>query len=400
MIEYLQKVRDESYLYPVDIFAHSAEKIGGFKMETIYWFLSAILIVVLLLVVSYIWTKENLPKMAENDQWFTTVKKGRIKAVKMSGKIVGYYGNLSDDGLYVDKYTGEIKVGNDPELGKSSLWKEFGAIWLDFGGTVYSYPFEKMDMVNGKIERITPTASSIFLKNRFIVIVDDAETSEMIPITLVAQLIVKTTHAGRALNYDNWISVIESQVKSACRDYIAGLGLREVTKEKLESGGKLFATVKSLNGGSVGNPSLDAQIGQEIVGFSVIDLSISDESVKKAVQSKEIADEEIKGKEAHLTFDQDRIEKLAEAEYQADLKKAKGIVAIGTANNDVLEKTAKIITKKGAERLEKTRLLATGIEKFSGKAFSFGSGSVPFIIGDDNESGKEGKKEKIKMEEK
>jgi len=361
-----------------------------------WYFLSVVLAVAVIFIFAWIWLKENLPLIAgrEDPKLFTTVKKGKMIAIKIAGKIIGYYGNLFDQDKHVDRKTGKVLDGKDSELENSFLWQEFGSIWMGFGGSIYQYPFEKMDMLDGTIQKIKTTASSIFLKNRFIVLVDDAETKEMVAIKLVAQLITETVHAGLSLNYDNWISVVESQVKSACRDFIATQGIREVTKEKLEGDGELFKYVMALNG-NVGNPGLPEQIGQEIIGFSVISLEIADEDVKNALQSGEIATEKMKGKVIDAEGDAKVIETIAIANLEKAKKEAEGIEAIGNARNKILKETTKLVYKKGAERLEETRAMAEAIGKLQVlKALSLGTGNIPVILGDSEE--KDQKEEKSK----
>ena len=379
MLQFYIEVKGEKISTLLKIRAYAP---GGFMSNEMWWFLSAILFIAVAVVWAWIWLKENLPLMAENDNFFTTVKKGKIKAIKIAGKIVGYFGNLFDQNKCAKRDTGKIIEGKDNDLENSFLWKHFGVIWMGFGGSVYTYPFEKMDIIDGKIVPIKTTASSIFLKNRFIVTVDDAETLEMIPIKLVAQLITETVDAGLSLNYDNWINVIEGQVKSACRDFIALKDVRVITQEQLEKEGELFKCVMNLNA-NIGNKSLEEQIGQKIIGFSVISLEVTDKSVKDALQSKEIADEKQKGKIANAEGDAKVIEIDAEAKLKAKKKEAEGITAIGEARNKVLKTTAEILNKKAAEKLEETRALAEGIKEFKGKALSFGGTGIPFIVADD-----------------
>jgi len=347
------------------------------------WLIATITLVVIFgLVWAYIMLKQKLPKMAEEDRWFTTVKKGKIKALKMAGRITGYYGNLADLGMHVERKTGKVVPGKDTELESSELWKEFGVIWLGFGGSVYEYPFRKMEMIDGKVVEVKTNASSIFLKNRFIVSVEDAETKEMVPTKIVAQLITETVHAGLSLNFSNWIGVVEAQVKSACRDFIATVGLRDLTKEQLEKNGKLFEYVMTLNNSGTGNTGLPEQIGQKIIGFSVISLEISDESVKETVQSQELAEERKKGKIADAEGDK-RVKIIT---AQADLEKSKldaeGIKVTGTARNEILQKTAKLLGKAGAGNLERSRTIAGAIKEFNGKALSLGGNGTSFFVGD------------------
>lgn len=353
-----------------------------------WWSFEIILFEVLIPLFAYIWLRENLPEMAEKSQLFTTVKKGKIKLVKVAGKVIGYYGNLSDQNKRANRSTGEIVDLIDIDLEESFWWKYFGVIWIGFGGSVYEYPFEKMDMVNGEIRKVKTTAGSIFLKNRFIISIYDAKTSEMFLIKIVAQLIVETKNAGLSLNYDNWIHVIEAQVKSACRDFISTQKLRDITKEQLEKGGELFKCVMDLNKSASGNMGLKEQIGQEIIGFSVVHMEICDEEVKDAVLSEGVADEKKRGELKDALGDAKITEIKAMGNLLATQKEADGIRAIGDAKNEVLKETADLITPKGAEELEKTRALSEAIGEHDG-TLVFGEGTG-IIIGNDERKKSEG----------
>ena len=346
-----------------------------------WWSFEIILFEVLIPLFAYIWLRENLPEMADKSQLFTTVKKGKIKLVKVAGKGVGYYGNLSDLNKRAIRSTGEIVDGIDTDLEESFWWKYFGVIWIGFGGSIYEYPFEKMDMVNGEIIKIKTTACSIFIKNRFTISIYDAKTSEMILIKLIAQVIVETKHAGLSLNYDNWIQVAEAQVKSTCRDFISIQKLREITKEQLEKGGELFKCVMDQNKSTSGNISLKEQIGQEIIGFSIILMEICDKEIRDAVQSEGIAEEKIKGRLKEALGDAKITEIKAIGNLIATQKEADGIKAIGEAKNEVLKGTADLITPKGAEELEKARALSDAIKGHDG-TLVLGEGTG-IIIGND-----------------
>lgn len=346
-----------------------------------WWSFEIILFEVLIPLFAYIWLRENLPEMADKSQLFTTVKKGKIKLVKVAGKVVGYYGNLFDQNKRAERLTGKILDGIDVELQESFWWKYFGVIWIGFGGSVYEYPFEKMDMVNGEIIKIKTTACSIFIKNRFTISIYDAKTSEMIPMKLIAQVIVETKHAGLSLNFDNWIQVAEAQVKSACRDFISTKKMRDVTKEQLEKGSELFKCVMDLNKSDSGNIGLKDQVGQEIIGFSVIHMEISDKQLNDAVQSEGVADEKMRGKVKDAMSDAEVIKIKAAVNLIATEKEADGIKAIGYAKNEVLKGTADLITPKGAEELEKTRALSDAIKGHDG-TLVLGEGTG-IIIGND-----------------
>lgn len=301
--------------------------------------------------------------------------------VKLAGKVVGYYGNLSDLNKRANRSTGEIVDKIDTDLEESFWWKHFGVIWIGFGGSVYEYPFEKMDMVNGEIKKIKTTACSIFIKNRFTISIYDAKTSEMVLIKLIAQLIVETKHSGLSLNYDNWIQVVEAQVKSACRDFISTQKLRDITKEQLEKGGELFKCVMDLNKSTSGNMSLKEQVGQEIIGFSVIQMEICEKEIRDAVQSEGVAEEKIKGKLKEAMGDAKITEIKAVGNLIATQKEADGIKAIGEAKNEVLKETVNLITPKGAEELEKAKALSDAIKGHVGTLI-LGEGTG-IILGND-----------------
>jgi urease gamma subunit len=369
------------WLIVFGIFLFQIFRAYNLPANEMWWSFEVILAEVLIPLFTYVWLRENLPEMADNGQLFTTVKKGKIKLVKIAGKGVGYYGNLSDLNKRAIRSTGEIVDGIDTDLEESFWWKYFGVIWIGFGGSIYEYPFEKMDMVNGEIKKIKTTACSIFIKNRFTISIYDAKTSEMILIKLIAQVIVETKHAGLSLNYDNWIQVAEAQVKSTCRDFISIQKLRDITKEQLEKGGELFRCVMDQNKSTSGNISLKEQIGQEIIGFSIILMEICDKEIRDAVQSEGIAEEKIKGRLKEAMGDAKITEIKAIGNLIATQKEADGIKAIGDAKNEVLKGTADLITPKGAEELEKTKALSDAIKGHEG-TLVFGEGTG-IIIGND-----------------
>ncbi len=347
-----------------------------------WWMFEFMLFEILIPLFVYVWLRENLPEMAEKSQLFTTVKKGKIKLVKVAGRVVGYYGNLSDQKKRANRSTGEIVDLIDTDLEESFWWKYFGVIWIGFGASVYEYPFEKMDEVDGEIKKIKTIAGSIFLKNRFIVSVEDVKTSDMFTVRLVIQLMVETKNAGLSLNYDNWIHIIEAQVKSACRDFISTQKLRDVTKEQLEKGEELFKCVMSLNKSGAGNIGLKDQIGQEIIGFSMMRIDILDKDVLGTMQSEGVATEKMKGKIKDAIGDARAVEIKAIGDLIASKKEADGIKAVGSARNEVLKVTADLITPKGAEELEKIRALSEGIKEHEG-TLSLG-GDKGIILGDDS----------------
>lgn len=362
-----------------------------------------------------VFTKEYLEAVKKGLTWnyrrFVEIPdpsdpKGKKKIVKVRGLEVTRVGKT------VDKLTGEMMGRGKPSekslefpspnnfplsarvkngvyddenrtwLEKSILWDRFGVNWTGFGGSVYEYLFEKTYM-NLDEELITTTelASSLYNENVFYVKLVASETLGMTPLTVKAQVVTVTTHAGRSLNVDNWVRFTQVQIQSAIRDYVSKFGARTVTRQQCEEGGKMWIAVMMLNEGVRGNPSLPDRVGQAIVSFSVNTLEMDDEEMEKALQAKALAEERAKGVIAIAEGEAEAIRIKAEAT-------AKATTAIGEAKNKVLDETVKKIGTKGAELLRRTEAAAQGIADFQGKALSLGGGGgIPFILSD--ESGKE-----------
>lgn len=349
--------------------------------NTAYWIMSGILLVMFLGFSAYVWAKHNLPKLAERGKWFASPKKGRIIAVKIGEKIIGYFGNLFDQNRIVDRKTGEIievdhEVNEDAVNG--SLWSHFGVIWVGFGSAVHKYMFES---TKGPIE-----ANSIYLENQLQFKIEDLEDKDKVRINVEVQVLIETAHAGLSLNYPNWVAVVKNQIISAVRAYVANHkdGVDGVFREMTEKKSDLFDLILGLNIESADNPSIQNTVGQKILDFSMMSVDFTAD-FKAAMEAKKRAEEARKAALEASSAEADRIKMVAEAELFASEKKAEGIKKVGEAQNSVLEKTAKVLTKKGAEELEKSRALADAIKGNGGlKALSIGSGQVPFLISDDD----------------
>ncbi|MFA5651861.1 MAG: SPFH domain-containing protein [Candidatus Paceibacterota bacterium] len=342
-------------------------------MNTMWWIATVILALVILLVWAYIWLKENLPLIAEKDDFVTTVKKGRIKAVRLGQRIVGYIGNISDEKKKVDQKTGKITdlaSGETNYLDSLWDWKEFGVVILWWGKSVFKYLFEK----DGQMIE----ATSIFLYNQLVYTIKDVEADGAVRLDITVQVVLETKHAGLSLNVPNWVAMVKNQIDSVIRAYVANMDAKEVMKEKVEDGSPLFQHVIDINN-NVGNKSLEEIVGQYIRGFSVPSMDYA-KDYKDAMEMKQRAGEK---KEADLQEVDKKCEekrRLAKAEKEASNDLAAAIENVGNAENKVLEKTTSIVGKKGASKIAQAKLDKEGVIGFKGTVLCKGGNSPGIVV--------------------
>ncbi len=366
-----------------------------------WWWLSGLLVVTMVLVYVYVWLKENLPLIAlkERPRLFGTVKKGKTILIKTAGKIMGgangYYSNLPDLNKHADRITGKMMPGRDEELENSFWWKRFGVIWMGFGGSIHEYWYEKMDVVNGKIVPIKTMAGSIWDKNSLVVQVR-AKSEELYDIEFDLQLILETTHGGLSLNYDDLNGFTGGKVKSACRDFCAITAVRAINKQQLEKDGELFKDIMAQNS-DVGNESLEKQVGQRITNVSMISpIRIVDKDIEKALESERVAEQAMLGKIKDAEASAAVLKKQADAQaYVVTTEAAAEASATernGIAAANAVGKMVKEIGKKYTTELKRTCAIATAIEKHKGTLALGGMGGI--VLGDSDIKNPEGNKKK------
>lgn len=342
---------------------------------------SMIMMVIILAIVAYIIVKEVIPRMAERDILFTTVKKGRIKALMIGGRIIEYVGNISDQNRWVDPKTGKVHEGKEPVQDeedvwfKKLLWEKSGVVWLGLNGGIFKYFF------NGQ------EASSIYLDNSFELVIDGLESKVRAQKTdIKVQLVLETLDAGRWSNLKDPFSVLKNEILEAIRGWAASNTADEMFAQKTASKeGKedLYQEVMGLNIHSPNNPSLEKTVGQRIVNFSMTGVDWSAD-IKAAMESEEIANKKRLADLQEVKKKAEEIEMISAAELKASENKAKGIIEIGRANNDALKGMKSVLGKEGATKVAGNQVLAGAIAGFGGKALSLGGNGIPIILSEDS----------------
>lgn len=333
--------------------------------EIFFYFLGVIASLVIVFAV----LRVVLPKLGERNILFTTIKKGRIKCILVGERIKGYYCNLSDLKVIVDRKSGKIQENyKDVEMENMFFWRYFGVVWIGFGAKPLKYDFRQD---NGE----TVEAKSIWYKNQMTFSLKDVECKGATRINLEVQIVLKTTHAGFSFNFRDWPSIVRNQISSAIRDYLSDKEAEEVIKEKIESDSELWNEVMNINNSDKGNKPLPETVGQEILEFSVISMDYASD-FKSAMEAKKKAEEQRKADMETVRLEADKIRTIAEAELEAAKKKALAIREIGDAENAVIEKTALHLGRSGATSLYQVK----EIRLFKGNVLSLNGGNIPVVV--------------------
>jgi hypothetical protein len=315
-----------------------------------------------------------LPKMGERNMLFTTIKKGRIKCILVGERIRGYYCNLSDLKVAVDRRSGKIyENSRDVEMHNMFFWRYFGVVWIGFGAKPLEYEF--LDTETGEYK----DAESIWYKNPMTFSLKDVECMGATRINLQIQIVLKTVHAGFSFNFRDWVSVVKNQISSAIRDYLSDKEAEEVIKEKIESNSELWNEVMNINNSDKGNKPLLETVGQEILEFSVISMDYASD-FKSAMEAKKKAEEQRKADFEKVNLEADKIRVIAEAELEAAKKKALAIKEIGDAENEVIKATSLHLGQSGATNLRQAKEQKEAVIGFKGNVLSINGGSIPVVV--------------------
>jgi len=358
-------------------------------------FVISLFIGLLFITVLYYVAKLIITRMAEQKNFFVTVKMGRIVAIKRAGRIVRYIGNLLGTGFHINEETGKREPGEAKIT--SLLWFLFGVRWLGLD-EVYTYNFEILEIDNGGNEKITPaTAESIYSTGSYLVTIDHAETSEGIPIKLVARFNLDTIDAGKSLKFPNWLIIVKDPIKSAMRDFVGSNKIANILKTKYEGEPEkttdindkqleLLKLILNLNNDE-GNINLVELVGQHIRSFHITQIIIQDERYKERIQAPANAEKDatVMIITANAIANKRVIE--ATAELTASQKEAEGITAIGEANNAVLEGRVKALggNVKDAVNIEKWKGIG-GLKELRGTLVI---GNSPLIFDNKDKKGGE-----------
>lgn len=336
------------------------------------------LLVSIVLVIYYLGMKKNI--------FFAADPEGKVM-VMMRGKTARFFfGNIH--GCLIEPETGEVfEISQLTDVAKktaleakiescqSYLGSEFHkytklrlvGLWpIDY---IHTYEFRwnewRQKPENSKFEMIprSEMVNSIFYRFPYAITIDECETKQKVPLTIIVVITVLLVNARKALFHSGkmWLETLTAGVQSTVRDYVGNLGLDEITDLQHESGRSGFIKViLELNEDSFtpaipatadkpatpalpGNPSLPKRIGVMIEAANFISYEITGKDALeliKATTLKAVAIEQGK------------------AAMRKDKLVAKGITAIGAANAGALD--LEIIARK---KLDGLQSVGMGIEK-------------------------------------
>lgn len=288
----------------------------------------------------YLLGKVFIPKLAENDVFFSSPKLGRIKARRRSGRIVSFIDNLVGKGKHVDKDTGKIKRKEEPPTG--FWWKLFGVRFIGLDD-VYKYRIatEAIEDNKGELSYTEVEASSIYLEGSY-PLTAILMTSDGVRLKVKLQLKLSTVDAAKALSLPiSWTILVFAAVLGASRDFFGAREVETLIKaqnegDKVKIGSNdiensgFVDLILSLNTPKAGNIPLGKTCGQHINAINLVDIDFADEDTKKAFSAPFEA-----RKAAQKT--------LEDAKTQADATIIKSEATLKAAKNTA---DARIITGK------------------------------------------------------
>jgi hypothetical protein len=291
----------------------------------------------------YLLGRVFVPKLAEKDNFVSSPKLGRGKAIKRSGRIVKFISNFAGKGKHVNQKTGKVEPGEEEP--KGFWWKLFGVHFIGLND-VYKYNIATKAtevIVNEKgdteIVYTMDVASSIYLEGAY-TLTTLCLTKDGIRLRRVIELGLETTDLGKALSLPkSWTIPVFTTVLGADRDFVGARnasaliasqneGTTTIDGTEIKNSGYV-ALVLSLNTDTNGNVPLSEICGQRIKWVNVTDMDFADPKAKEAYMAPFVANQEAQ-------------KVVAEANAYAAAKKVRTDADLAAAKN-----VAEAITLKG-----------------------------------------------------
>ena len=312
----------------------------------------------MLVVFLDLFLKAQVPKWADNDFLFFSVKLGTIRATMQGEEITGFYSNLEKG--YVNKETGElVQEGKNPE--ELSFWRgRYGAEFKWFQRMKELKIILKEGADNAPLVEKVITAGSLFYKSSYLGEVFEAETKDdKVPIQWRYRITVKVTKPKKTFSLDKPHVMLDSAVVSAITDFtriktvdelfkitvegVEGLQIK-ADKEKVRSE-ILNYIVGSLNSNEVGNESMSEKLGLEITDFNLIQLTISNPEIAAAMQEKLHKEKEMEAEVEAVRIEAEKKSIESKGDLDAAENKVKAFKKVKKAEMDMLRTEVNIYSK-------------------------------------------------------
>ncbi len=272
---------------------------------------------------------------------FTKVPEGQIVVAMRGGKAIRYLGNLPD--YQVNPRTGE--VSSNPGFMPGSGLLKTGFHLMDWAPwtrrLVYRFRWDRMATNKDGIKFLDhrdEEIDSLYHIYQYAVLVDKVITQDNVLVDILIPIMVQIEHAGKALfPKANWLDVTTAYSATIVRDYGGSKKYQEIVDDNDPAHASSDLTNKILELSNLGtngqvSTSLGSLVGIRIISAVVEQIKVQgSQALADALEADKIAKERAK---ATLTLETAK----AEAGLIADQKKAEGILALGAAEADRVEK--------------------------------------------------------------
>lgn len=314
----------------------------------IFVFVLAIIIVIAgLLWGAYLMARIYIPKLAENDVFFSSPKLGRIKARRRSGRIVSFIDNLAGKNTHVNPVTGKIEPGSIAPTG--FWWNRFGVQFIGLDD-VYQYKIatEAVEGDNSKLEYKEEMASSIYLEGSY-PLTAVLLTKDGVRLRVKLRIKLTTRNASKSLSLPvSWTIPVFGAALGVSRDFFGVRKAQELISaqnegDKVKINDQVIANsgfvdaVRSLNT-STGNIPLEEMCGQYIDAINIVDIDFADKETEEAFWAPFVAEEEAQRQIKDATAYAEALRIRSEAERAAAENQATAITIKGNAEAGVYTK--------------------------------------------------------------
>jgi hypothetical protein len=292
----------------------------------------AIILFTILSFVGFIWV--GIYFFSQKKTFIAPVVKGEIQVATWNKLPRKFFGQIAP-GTYIDKngdsQNGERHVDNEtgeilPGPGKKP--SRFGIVWIGLPpyGRIHSWKlsYTKWESQDTGVDKLVVVkdklVTSLHPRPTFAFVVEEAETSDKVPIIIKGKYTLSLINAMTAIfSNRNWTANIESAIIATVVDYLKTMTYDEFMEKKIELGTDFIPEIMSINKDGRGNQSI-GRYGFMLEDISIISIEVGGsarDEITKATTAVKVAKETAKAKI-----------KEAEGLAKAVVKQAEGVKAL------------------------------------------------------------------------